>query len=163
MCDSAPTDDPAAADDGKMNDQVSSSESGTGTHPSAKKSSTSVSQLLSFDAPQMGAQLSCMSDSELNALPFGVIEMNHQFKVLRYNSAESRHSRLPPDRVIGQNLFRDVAPWANNQRIARRYRLDSVDETMQYAVSLDMQQQAVTLRMLKPGYSERMYLLVNRS
>jgi len=163
VCDNAPTDDPVAADDGKMNDQVSSSESGTGTHPSAKKSSTSVSQLLSFDAPQMGAQLSCMSDSELNALPFGVIEMNHQFKVLRYNSAESRHSRLPPDRVIGQNLFRDVAPWANNQRIARRYRLDSVDETMQYAVSLDMQQQAVTLRMLKPGYSERMYLLVNRS
>lgn len=163
MCDSAPTDEPVAADDAKMNDQVSSSESGTGTHPSAKKSSASVSQLPSFDAPQMGAQLSCMSDSELNALPFGVIEMNHQFKVLRYNSAESRHSRLPPDRVIGQNLFRDVAPWANNQRIARRYRLDSVDETMQYAVSLDMQQQAVTLRILKPGYSERMYLLVNRS
>jgi hypothetical protein len=34
---------------------------------------------------------------------------------------------------------------------------------MQYTVSLNMQQEAVTLRMLKPGYSERMYLLVNRS
>jgi photoactive yellow protein len=146
-----------------MNDQVSSPDSGTGSHSSGKKNRTTGSQLLSFDAPQMGAQLSCMSDSELDALPFGVIEMNHQFKVLRYNSIESRHSRLPPDRVIGQNLFRDVAPWANNQRIARRYRLDSVDETMQYTVSLNMQQEAVTLRMLKPGYSERMYLLVNRS
>lgn len=163
MCDSAPTDDPVAAQHPGMNDQVLSPDSGTGTHPSAKKRSTTLTQLLSFDAPQMGAQLSCMSDSELDALPFGVIEMNHQFKVLRYNSAESRHSRLPPDRVIGQNLFRDVAPWANNQRIARRYRLDSVDETMQYTVSLNMQEEVVTLRMLKPGYSERMYLLVNRS
>lgn len=163
MCDNAPTDDPVAAQDVRMNDQVSSPDSGTGTHSSGKKDRTTASQQPSFDAPQMGAQLSCMSDSELNALPFGVIEMNHQFKVLRYNSAESRHSRVPPDRVIGQNLFRDVAPWANNQRIARRYRLDSVDETMQYTVSLNMQQEAVTLRMLKPGYSERMYLLVNRS
>jgi photoactive yellow protein len=163
VCDSAPTEDPVAADDGKMSDQVSSPDSGTGSYSSGKKNRTTASQLPSFDAPQMGAQLSCMSDSELDALPFGVIEMDHQFKVLRYNSAESRHSRLPPDRVIGQNLFRDVAPWANNQRIARRYRLDSVDETMQYSVLLQMQQEAVTLRMLKPGYSERMYLLVNRS
>jgi photoactive yellow protein len=156
VCDNAPTADRFAAQDALMNDQVSSPAPGTGTHSSGKPSTT-ASQLPSFDA------LSCMSDSELDALPFGVIEMDHQFKVLRYNSAESRHSRVPPDRMIGQNLFRDVAPWANNQRIARRYRLDSVDETMQYTVSLNMQQEAVTLRMLKPGYSERMYLLVNRS
>jgi photoactive yellow protein len=116
-----------------------------------------------FDAPHIAAQLNCMSDSELDALPFGVIEMNHQFKVLRYNSVESRHSRLPPDRVIGQHLFRDVAPWANKRQIARRYQLDSLDETIQYTAYLQMQQEPVTLRMLKPAYNERMYLLLNWS
>jgi photoactive yellow protein len=120
-------------------------------------------ELCSFDAPHMAAQLSCMSDAELNALPFGVIEMNHQFKVLRYNTTESRQSKMPPDRVVGQHLFRDVAPWAKSQRIARRYQMDSLDETMQYTASLHTQQEPITLRMIKPAYSERMYLLVNRS
>jgi photoactive yellow protein len=122
-----------------------------------------ATELPSFDAPQMAAQLNCMSDGELDALPFGVIEMNHQFKVLRYNTAESRHSKLLPDHVIGQHFFRDIAPWANNRRIAKRYQLDSLDETIQYSASLSMQQEPVTIRMLKPAYNERMYLLVNWS
>jgi photoactive yellow protein len=120
-------------------------------------------ELPSFDAPQVAAQLNCMSDGELDALPFGVIEMNHDFKVLRYNTAESRHSKLARDRVIGQHFFRDVAPWANNRRIAKRYQVDALDETIQYTASLHMQQEPVTLRMIKPAYNDRMYLLVNWS
>ncbi len=30
-----------------------------------------------FDGPQIASQLNCMSDGELDALPFGVVEMNH--------------------------------------------------------------------------------------
>src|ERR1039458_2440064 len=59
-----------------------------------------VAELTSFDAPQLAAQLNCMSDAELDALPFGVIEMNHQFKVLRYNATESRYSGLASDLAI---------------------------------------------------------------
>jgi photoactive yellow protein len=117
-------------------------------------------QLPLFDAPHLASQLNCMSDAELDALPFGVIEMNHQFKVLRYNAAESRYSGLPQDRAIGQHFFRDVAPWANNRVVARRYQLDSLDETIDYTFSLRMKEMPVILRMLKPAYNERMYLLV---
>jgi photoactive yellow protein len=122
-----------------------------------------VAELTSFDAPQLAAQLNCMSDAELDALPFGVIEMNHQFKVLRYNATESRYSGLASDRAIGQHFFRDVAPWANNRRVAKRYQLDSLDETIDYTFSLHMKPMPVTLRMLKPAYNERMYLLVTWS
>ena len=113
-----------------------------------------------FDAPHIAAQLNCMSDGDLDALPFGVIEMNHEFKVLRCNTTQTRHSKLPPDRVIGQHFFRDVAPWANNRHVAKRYQLDSLDETIPDTVSLKLQLTPVTLRMLKPAYNERMYLLV---
>jgi len=116
----------------------------------------------SFDTPHLAAQLNCMSDSELDALPFGVIEMDHKFKVLRYNIAESHHSGLPAERVIGQHFFREVAPWANNGGIAKRYQLDSLDETIQYTAFFNMQQEPLRLRMLKPAYNERMYLLVTR-
>ncbi|MGA2562845.1 MAG: phosphonate transporter [Steroidobacteraceae bacterium] len=122
--------------------------------------SVTAAELPSFDAPHIAAQLNCMSDGELDALPFGVIEMNHQFKVLRYNTAQSNHSTLPRARVIGQHLFREAAPWANSPRVAKRYRLDSLDETIPYTLSLNMQPRPVTLRMVKPAYNERMYLLV---
>jgi len=119
-------------------------------------------ELPSFDAPQLAAQLTCMSDAELDALPFGVIEMNHQFKVLRYNAAEARYSGLPPDRAIGQHCFRDVLPWGNNRHVARRYQIDALDETIDYTFSMHMRATPVTLRMLKPAYNERMYLLVTQ-
>src|ERR1035441_6721223 len=74
--------------------------------------------------------------------------------------ALSRYSGLASDRAIGQHFFRDVAPWANNRRVAKRHQLDSLDETIDYTFSLHMKPMPVTLRMLKPAYNERMYLLV---
>jgi photoactive yellow protein len=117
-------------------------------------------ELPSFDGPNIAAQLNCMSDGEFDALPFGVVEMNHKFEVLRCNLTQMRHSKLPPDQVIGHSFFRDLAPWGNNRAVAKRYQVDSLDETIPYTVSLNLQPLAVTLRMLKPAYNERMYLLV---
>ena len=62
--------------------------------------------------------------------------MNHQFKMLRYNTAQSNHSML---------------------------QLDSLDETIPYTLSLNMQPKPLTLWMVKPAYNERMYLLVTWS
>jgi hypothetical protein len=64
-----------------------------------------AAEFTSFDAPQLAAQLNCMSDAELDAL----------------------------------------------------------DETIDYTFSLHMKPMPVTLRMLKPAYNERMYLLVTWS
>lgn len=101
-----------------------------------------------------------MTDIELDALPFGVVEMDREGTVLRYNAPESRASGLPPDRVIGRHFFRDVAPCANNRLVAQRYALEALDETRAYTFSLRMQPVPVTLRMLKPAASGSMYLLV---
>jgi hypothetical protein len=117
-------------------------------------------ELASFDGANVAAELNCMSDGELDALPFGVVEMNHEFKVLRCNSIQLHHSKLPTDRVLGYNFFRDLAPWGNNRTVAKRYQVDSLDETIPYTVFLNLQPVPVTLRMLKPAYNERMYLLV---
>jgi len=122
-----------------------------------------AAQLPSFDAPQIAAQLTFMSDADLDLLPFGVVEMNQQFEVLRYNATEARYSGLPHERVIGKHFFRDVAPWANNRRVALRYELESLDETIEYAFSPRTKPMPATLRLLKPAYNERMYLLVTWS
>ncbi len=113
-----------------------------------------------FDTADIAPQLVCMADEEFDALDFGVVEMDHQYKVLRYNAAESRHTGITPGRLIGHHLFRDVAPYANNRQLARRYQIDALDETVAHTFSMHMRMVPVTLRLLKPAYNERMYLLV---
>lgn len=120
---------------------------------------TTVTELL-FDSPDVAEQLAGLPDDEFDALPFGVIVMDCETRVLRYNATESRFSGLPPQRVIGRNFFRDVAPCSNNRHVAQRYDLDTLDETIAYSFALRMKPVPVTLRMLKPGKTEPMYLLV---
>ena len=121
---------------------------------------TTAAALL-FDAPALAAELTAMSDLELDALDFGVVEMNHEFQVLRYNAAESRLSGLPPQRVIGRQFFRQVAPCCNNVRVAHRFEAATLDATVSYTLALHMKAVPVVLRLLKAPDSERMYFLVS--
>jgi len=54
--------------------------------------------------------VSKLSDEELDRLPYGLICLDAQGRVVRYNDTESRLAQLPKDRVIGRNFFQDVAP-----------------------------------------------------
>ncbi len=115
---------------------------------------------IEFDAADTALRLFAMGDDELDELPFGVVEMDLEFNVLRYNDTESRYSGLPRERVVGRNFFRDVAPCSNNRRVAQRYALPALDETIAYTFALRMQPVPVTLRMLKPAGGQRLLLLV---
>jgi photoactive yellow protein len=137
--------------------------SATGERKAASVASgnATAAALPSFDEPDIAAQLISMSDAGLDALPFGVIEMDHDYKVLRVNATQSRHTNLARDRVIGRHYFREITPSANNREVAKRYQVDALDETFPYSLNLQMKSVTVTLRLLKPAYNQRMYLLVN--
>ena len=55
-------------------------------------------------------QLSSMTPEELDSLPFGVIELSADAKILKYNETEAAISGRDPKRVIGRNFFTEVAP-----------------------------------------------------
>ena len=63
-----------------------------------------------------------MSESELDALPFGAIRLDKEGKILSYNVSESKLTGRDPKRVIGRNFFTDVAPCTNVQSFAGRFR-----------------------------------------
>jgi photoactive yellow protein len=63
-----------------------------------------------------------MSDTELDALPFGAIRLDRQGRILSYNMMESRLTGRDPKRVIGRNFFSEVAPCTNVQEFAGRFR-----------------------------------------
>jgi photoactive yellow protein len=62
-----------------------------------------------------------LSDDELDALEFGVIGIDKDGVVRRYNHFESKLAGLSRDRVIGSALFTVVAPCMNNFMVAQRF------------------------------------------
>ncbi len=51
-----------------------------------------------------------LSDDELDKLPYGLICLDAQGRIVRYNDVESRLAMLPKERVLGRNFFSEVAP-----------------------------------------------------
>jgi photoactive yellow protein len=107
------------------------------------------------------------SDTELDELEFGVIAIDAQGLVQRYNRQESTMAGLSPQRVLGSSLFTVVAPCMNNFMVA--HRLDealaaqsALDATIDYVLTLRMRPTPVRLRLLhQPGQALR-YVLVQR-
>ena len=113
-------------------------------------------------------ELDRLSDEELDALDFGVIGMDAQGVVRRYNAFESKAAGLSTARVLGQPLFTVVAPCMNNFMVAQRFdeaqeSAGSLDTVIDYVLTLRMRPIKVKLRLLAaPGASHR-YVLVQRS
>ncbi|HMJ84971.1 MAG TPA: PAS domain-containing protein [Vicinamibacterales bacterium] len=58
-------------------------------------------------------EIDWLSEQQLDALPFGVIGLDSDGKVIAYNAAEAQRAGFERSRVIGRNFFSDVAPCAD--------------------------------------------------
>lgn len=112
------------------------------------------------------AQVITMSDAELDALPFGVICLDPDGKVLRYNLAEARLARLDRARVVGKNFFRRIAPCTATPEFEGRVRAffagtQQVDR-FTYLFDFKFGAQTVEIETVRVPVNDRVYLLVNR-
>jgi photoactive yellow protein len=115
----------------------------------------------SFTDTDLLDRLEAADDTELDALPFGVVAMSKDGTVVSYNVAEGRLSGLTPANVLGRNFFSAVAPCTNNFLVAYRFETESVlDAVIDYVFTLRIRPTAVRLRLLKQPERRRMYLAV---
>jgi photoactive yellow protein len=63
-----------------------------------------------FHDPDVGARLDAMSPAALDALPFGVIKLDTECRVLTYSRTEARQAGYSLPAPIGANFFHDLAP-----------------------------------------------------
>ena len=68
------------------------------------------------------ARADAISEAELDALPYGVIQLDATGTVLRYNSFEAGLSGLTKQKVVGRNFFKQVAPCTDLQQFYGRFR-----------------------------------------
>ncbi len=127
-----------------------------------------TAQAVSFVDAQLLCELDRLGDEELDALDFGVIGIDAEGVVRRYNAFESKAAGLSLARVLGQPLFTVVAPCMNNFMVAQRFdeareTASTLDATVDYVLTLRMRPVKVKLRLLAaPGGANR-YVLVQRA
>lgn len=109
-----------------------------------------------------------LSDAELDALPFGVIALDEEGTVLRYNLSESRLARLDRNQVVGRNFFADVAYCTRTEAFEGRFRTFTAQaaegqmDRFDFVFNFKFGAQSVVIELIRPAEARRWYLLVNR-
>jgi photoactive yellow protein len=68
------------------------------------------------------ARADSVSEAELDALPYGAIQLDSIGTVLRYNAFEAGLSGLNKENVVGKNFFKQIAPCTDLQQFHGRFR-----------------------------------------
>ena len=122
---------------------------------------------MTFDAVDALQSLDAATDEALDLMTFGVIGMDPDGQVQRYNSWESKAAGLSPAKVLSHHLFTVVAPCMNNFMVAQRFEDankdgSTLDATIDYVLTLRMRPIKVKLRLLAKPRGARRYVLVQR-
>ncbi len=120
---------------------------------------------ITFEQTYVLVCLEAMNDAALDNLDFGVIGINGDSIVCKYNASESTFAGVRQSDALGKNLFTELAQCMNNFLVAVRFE-DAIsegkplDETIDYMFSWRMRPTNVQLRLLyAPEYLTR-YILV---
>ena len=74
---------------------------------------TATANTTAFGKTDVENVLAKMTDTQLNKLAFGAIELDAAGKILKYNAVEGAITGRDPKAVIGKNFFTEVAPCTN--------------------------------------------------
>lgn len=116
---------------------------------------------VNFDDADVYDQLTATPDDQLQDMPFGVIGMDTEHRVVFYNRTEAERAGLTPEKVVGRHFFTEVAPCTNNFMVAQRFETeDELDAAIDYVFTLRMKPTPVRLRLLARPDEDRRFLLV---
>lgn len=117
---------------------------------------------MTFDSIELSA-IDTMGDHERDALPFGVVGLDHAGIARVYNATESRLAGLDRDTVIGAPFFDAIAQCMNNFMVAQRFEDEPVlDAIVPFVLTLRMRPTRVRLRLLAGDGSALRYVLIER-
>jgi photoactive yellow protein len=105
-------------------------------------------QIQGQDAAQY---LDMMTDAQLDQVPFGLIKLDPNAKIMRYNRVEGEITGRDPKYVIGRNFFLDLAACGVGPMFWGRFKQGimkpSYDEIFPYVYYHEMPETAMLVRM----------------
>lgn len=122
---------------------------------------TDVRRLSSEDLARIGR----LSASELDALPFGVIALDGDGRIVEYNAYESRASTHPRQQVVGMS-FAELAPCSAVRKFASRLeralRGEPLDAVLRFVFPHGPALSIVSVRFYRHAGADRVWLFVSK-
>lgn len=112
-------------------------------------------------------QADVLTETELDTLPVGMIQLSRDGVVLKFNQTESDLARMLKEEAIGKNFFDEVAPCTKVQEFHGRF-LDgvaakSLNTAFNYQFRFkDGRQKDVVISMFYSVSTESVWVLVQR-
>lgn len=105
-----------------------------------------------------------MTESELDQLPHGAIQLSTDGRVLKFNAYESQLANLKKESVIGKNFFKEVAPCTDVQEFYGRFRTGvaekNLHENFRYHFAFKQAPRDVTVTLCYSGITETVWVFV---
>ncbi|WP_298956228.1 histidine kinase dimerization/phosphoacceptor domain -containing protein [uncultured Methylobacterium sp.] len=111
----------------------------------------------------LAGRLDALTPDQIDDLDQGVIQLDPEGTILIYNRAESRFSGRTPERVIGRNFFRDVAPCTRLPHFYGRFRdgvrRGALDETFTFVYGFDPKPMRMRITLCRSGRADRYWVV----
>ena len=106
-----------------------------------------------------------MTPAELDALPYGMIQLDASGRILKYNAVESRLASLPQAQAIGKQFFTEIAPCTKVQAFYGRFRegviRESLDATFQFHFAFKQHPRDVTVRLFYSRRTRSVWVMIS--
>lgn len=108
-----------------------------------------------------------LTEDELDSLPVGMIQLDRDGIVLRFNQTESSLARMEKDEALGKSFFDEVAPCTKVQEFHGKF-VEGVQKRNLHTVFpyqfrfRDGRQKNVVISMFYSGSTETVWVLVQR-
>ena len=111
------------------------------------------------------ASADAMTPAELDALPYGMIQLDASGRILKYNAVESRLASLPQAQAIGKQFFTEIAPCTKVQAFYGRFRegviRESLDATFQFHFAFKQHPRDVTVRLFYSRRTRTVWVMIS--
>jgi photoactive yellow protein len=111
------------------------------------------------------AAIESMTARELDALPYGAIQLSAEGRVIQFNEYESKLSNLKPSQVLGKDFFNEVAPCTQVQEFYGRFRqgveAGRLDEDFKFHFAFRQNPREVFITMCYSRHSKTVWVFVN--
>ncbi len=108
-----------------------------------------------------------MSETELDALPFGAIQLDPTGKVLSYSRTESQITQRDPKDVVGKNFFDEVAPCTKVREFYGRFQEGlqkrSLYETFGFVFKFDHGWRNVAITLFYSEKTDSVWVLISQT
>ena len=112
-------------------------------------------------------QVDALTDDQLNALPFGMIQLDTNGKILQFNQTEAKMAQIKRERQIGKNFFDQVAPCTKvrefhgrfQEGVARR----KLYETFGFVFKFDHGWRNVAITLMYSNKTDTVWVLISQT